>query len=219
MINSELRETTLGESAFEYIERALRRPRELCRSLQRNLELKSGKITTYLPPSVKPEAIHQFELGGKLPQPASADAPGRHTVPIPNLYDALATRVVAHLNSVDSALCIFENGVLRPHHPALHRLPKIHTLICEDTVCHFLTAADRNDYGLIINTIKVSGAPAPPYLVGCASRLSTATLLGEETVDSSSLDTITEYTKEMFIGAYDGEGFLIWSRLGGGPGF
>src|SRR3954469_8249542 len=126
----ELQSISLGLPAFEYIEGMLRRPKALCSSLRQNVELTSGKITTYLPRGVNPESIHEFEIGGKLPQATSRTAVrGGHVVAIPNLNDVLVERVLAHLNDDDSAFCIFENGILRPHHPAVRHLADLHTLI------------------------------------------------------------------------------------------
>jgi hypothetical protein len=99
------------------------------------VKLELGKIRTYLPSTSTPEAIHQFEFGGKLPQPPQTSfVRGGHIVPIPNLDEVLIARIQAHLSSDDSAFCVFENGTVRPDYPAMHRLPKIRTFICADTV-------------------------------------------------------------------------------------
>jgi hypothetical protein len=210
-----LQEITLGTDALDYVRRFLfPRKRQLSRSLREKIELDLGKIKTYLPPTSTREAIHQFEFGGKLPQPLERTVVGGgYTVPIPNLDDALIAKIQAHLSGDDSSLCIFENGVIRPQYPAVNRLPKrLHTFTCEDTVCHYLTANDKDSSDLIRLTIRVARSPAPPYLVGCATKLFAVTLYDNGSVPYQDLEKAVESVEQIFLGAYDGEGFLIWAK-------
>lgn len=207
-----LQEITLGTEALDYVKHyVFRQKRQLSRSLRGKIEFDSGKIRTYLPPTVTPEAIHQFEFGGKLPQPLERTiVGGGYIVPIPNLDDVLVAKIQAYLNRDASSFCIFENGGVRPDYPAVQRLPKLRTFICEDTVCHYLAANDKDSPDLIRLTIKVARSGGPPYLVGCAGRL--CSFSADKTVESADLDKVAECVEEVFVGAYDGEGFLFWTK-------
>lgn len=209
-----LQEITLGTEARDYLRHVLfTRKRQLSRSLRKKIEFDMGKIKTYLPATLTLEAILQFEYGGKLPQPRERTlVGGGYTVPIPNLDDALVARIRALLNTDDSSFCIFENGTVRPDYPAMYRLPKLRTFICEDTVCHYLTAKDSNSADLIRLTIRVARSPGPPYLVGCAGKLCSVSFSAGERVESAELDKVVECAEEVLVGAYDGEGFLFWTK-------
>ena len=212
-MQTKLQETTLGRPAFDYLSRILERPRELCRSLKRTLDLNSGRITTCLPPGVPREAIDQFEVGGKLPQPTErTPVSGGYTVRLPTLDDELVARIQAYLGTEASAFCVFENARLRPNYPAANRLQGLRTVMCGDTVCHFLDASDKNVTDLIQRTVRLLRSAGPPYLLGCAGRLSPETHLEEGAIEGKDLDRLTKSTQQLFVGAYDGEGFLTWHR-------
>jgi hypothetical protein len=211
-----LQEITLGPEAVDYFGRFVSGcdgRRHLSKFLSENFKFESGTIRTYLPPGVPLETIHQFEFGGKLPQPIERiKVAGGYAVPIPNLDVALVARIQAHLTAYDSAFCIFQNGVLRPNDPALRRLPPTHTLICEDTVCHYLNSSDKDLPDLIGKTIKVARSGGPPYLVGCAGKSAPVSSFQGEAIKSETLEEFAQRVDVIFLGAYDGEGFLIWTR-------
>lgn len=210
----ELREITLGVEALGYIKESLSGERLLSKTLRERLAIDSGRVRTYLPFDSSLEELNQFEHGGKLPESAERIplSGGGYFVATPNLDDFLVPKIQEHLRIDSHSFCVFDDALLSPEDPAMTLHPEVHTFVCADTVCHYLGSADANSPGLIRLTLRFSSCGGPPYFLGCAGRLSSASPPMEKNILTTDLDRLAECTDTLFLGAYDGEGFLVWSK-------
>ena len=170
---------------------------------------------TYLPAGTSRSSIEEFRWGGILassaavvPTGAERDTPARIS-PILNLDSSLALMVTDHLESAPSALCLFENRLAKPYDPWL-RHSKLHNLFLGMSVCHYLTSTDSSDTELIRLTISKSRSIRPP-LLGVLTRLADGAATGQTGgVGGNHIKAIVSHIEKLVVGAYDGEGFIVW---------
>jgi hypothetical protein len=216
MIPNNLDEIILGQDALEYITESLRDGEELSAMVLKTIALEAGNVVTYLPIGTASSSIKQFRSGGILGSPsgATATAVDQHKAParfsaIPNLDNSLISIVTDHLKSTPSALCLFENRLAKPADPWL-RHSKLHNVTLGTSVCHYLTSNDSFDAELVRLTINKSRSIRPP-LLGVLAKLSgggATSQIGD--VVGNDLKAIVGRMEKLVVGAYDGEGFILW---------
>jgi hypothetical protein len=211
-----LEEITLGREAIEYITESLRDGQELSQILLKAIKLETGSVLTYLPTGTARSSCQQFRLGGVLrPIPAltsqSEDefTSSARVSATPNLDSSMVSSIRTYLDSRPSPLCLFENHLAKPDDSWLGRA-KLHNLIVGTTVCHYLTSVDSLDAALIELTVRKSRSIRPP-LIAVLTRLRDETASIETgSVAEGDLKEIAERTEQLIVGAYDGEGYLVW---------
>ncbi len=216
MIPDDLEEITLGQEAIDYVTEALRDGGELSAMLEKTLRLEAGSVMTYLPAGTARSSIKEFRSSGILASSAAVvrTVAERHTParisPILNLdRSSLASIVTDHLRSAPSALCLFENRLAKPSDPWL-RHSKLHNLFLGISVCHYLTSTDSSDTDLVRLTISKSRSIRPP-LLGLLTRLADGAATGQTAgVDGNDIKAIVSHIEKLVVGAYDGEGFIVW---------
>jgi hypothetical protein len=218
-VREDIQEIELGSEGIEYVRETLAHGKELSQCLLRILDLESGKLKTFLPPGIAPESVNQFSFGGKLPPTGKRTTVrlwgGREyeAVEIPNVNDVPISIIAAHLESCATAFCIFENALSSAGDGWLKKTP-VQTVTCGSSVYHFLTAR-QTELGLIETTLKRAKSISPPTL-GVLSRFSNGSRLDPRlgTIELAELEKIGEQSEKLIVGAYDGEGYLIWSKYG-----
>jgi len=216
MTTDGLQEFSLGGEAIEYIVESLRSCNELSAMLLETFKFESGTVVTYVPVGTADPGLKDLRTGGILraqtPTEAlaeSAEGEPTYVSAIPNLDNFLASLVIAHLRSQQSAICLFENHLARLGDPWLGRT-RLHTLAAGKTVCHYLIPEDYLDAELVDLTIKKSRSIRPP-LVGVLARLNEGVTTAEVgNLNQHRIRTVLERTEMVIVGAYDGESFIIW---------
>ncbi len=216
MIANVLEEITLGREAIGYITESLQDGEELSQILLKTIKLEAGSVVTYLPTGTALPSYQQFRLGGVLkPIPAlTTQSEVELTVPArvsatPNLDNSIVSSIKTYLNSRPSPLCLFENHLAKPDDSWLARA-RLHNLIVGTTVCHYLTSADSLDVALIQLTVGKSRSIRPPLIAVLTRLFDEATSLETGSVAEGDLKKMAERTQELIVGAYDGEGFVVW---------
>lgn len=217
-MNDVCAELHLGPEAVSYIRDCLANGKTLARYLLQRPDLESGTVTTFLPSDVGKEAATQFKWGGKLRRdPATfvyrTEPDGSRTrwEPVPNTDPWLVSIIQAFLRAAEDRVCIFENALARPSDPVLSR-SESRVLVFDNEVYHFLSAADWAST-IIAQAIREAGCPYPPLIGAMASAADEAGFSGEgRQISSAQLKVLAERTEKIVIGAYDGEGYLIWSK-------
>jgi hypothetical protein len=88
---------------------------------------------------------------------------------------------------------------------------KVHTLTYRESVYHYLVNKDSENLDLIGLTVRKSRSIRPP--LRCVfSQYPGLSRVDTSTIEMTAIQTIGDRTEKLVIGAYDGEGFLIWSR-------
>ena len=213
-MNTGIEGRRVGKIALEYIRKCLGDGRTLSQKLLHKANLDSGYVVALLPEALSEEDVEDFQHG-KLPQlpPSEWRQWGHLTLkPVPNTNGDLAGIIVNFLKHSEGVpVCLIENEIANRGEPFLaQRLSKIVYLGSE--VYHVLTSSAATE-GDVLQAIRESCFV--PISVGCLAVLDPGSSFEPETggdVSEEDIDRIADRTEKIFVGAYDGESYLIWSR-------
>ncbi len=189
----------------------------LSRHLLKALETGKGEVVTYLPQDVTEKEARQFEMGGKLSLPSqeswryciSDDGTVLRMVPTPTMDPYLVEEIRAFLVGQERRICIFEDALADSHDPCLARLnTKFITYLSE--VYHVLFWHDA-DQERILQTVR----RARSWLfIGAMTSLREGSCLDPSNMKLSEeeLCALAEDAEGIIVGAYDGEGYLVWIK-------
>lgn len=215
-MNSE-REIHFGREAVEYIRECLADGNTFAQLLLAGMDLDAGQTITVLPQEVGDESAREFRTGGKLPVPphaqkvfAGPDGSQWRMEPKPSMELHLVTTIREFLGAESERIVMFENHSASPGDPFLAR-SGTQILVHQDEVYHFLIS-DDHEPAKIVQTVRVAESP---HLFICAmtsvsNRDSWPSQTGK--VTREELENLVKRTERIVIGAYDGEGYLFWSR-------
>lgn len=213
------REIMFGSEAIKYIYECLKDGKTLSRYLLEKLDLKSGKVTTFLPADISDEEAKRF-TEGKLKEPppqthryiTAENGAKLRMVPKLDMSFWLINVIQTFLNIEAKRCCIFEDANAQPNDPYLASI-KTRFLIFNEEVYHFLLWKDL-DAERILKTIR----HAESWLfIGAMTSIPEESVFSHEaqkiTIASDELiRLLAERTEKIVVGAYDGEGYLIWSK-------
>ncbi|MBI1923433.1 hypothetical protein HYR99_04195 [Candidatus Poribacteria bacterium] len=193
------REVSLPTEANKYIRECLEDGNSLAKHLLTQLERESGRVVTFLPHGVAPGTTQQFKSGGVTSAKESESW--------------LVTLIQASLSRGEGCLCFLENALARPSDPILSS-SKTRILIFRDEIYHFLSERDVESEK-IRQTIR--RAESPHLFIGIVTSLPKERSFPYEarkvTITSDELlRDLAERTEKIVVGAYDGEGYLVWNK-------
>lgn len=204
-------EYRLGPPAFGHLRHCLGHGKGLSRRLLRRLADESGSVFTWLPAETPESAAHDFRAGGKLPSPPRAEwieTPTATAVPIPTTREHLAGYVESFLRGSQDRVCVLENALARRSDRATGSF-RSELLFFGEEVYHRVPAGAEAatilaalDEAFAIPLFAGVLATAPAETRGRAS--------GAE-IGEAELDGLAENCRAVIVGAYDGEGFLVWT--------
>jgi hypothetical protein len=213
---SGFKEIEVGTEGLNYIKDRLAEGNSLSQALLNSRDLASGKVTTYLPAAISDREAKQFSTGGKLriPRRLSVTLAIRGSnwriEPKPNL-DTYIVKMIRSFLGQRGSCCIFEDAKSRPTDPWIQSEDgRIKNL--DDEVYYVLDEKDANDEEKIARTVR--DAQSGWHFVGVMSlpprngRLSG----GGRNLSADDLRALAERAVVILVGAYDGEGYLVWSK-------
>lgn len=113
------------------------------------------------------------------------------------------------LQSEENQVCIIEDTLSKPQDPYLSLL-NTKLMIYDDEVYHVFT---REDIAKIKNNfLRIKTAPT---FIGAITSLPIKLIKSFNTkkeVDFEDLEVIVNGIEKLFVGAYDGESYIIWSK-------
>lgn len=232
------KEISLGQEAIDYIKDILAHGHTLGNLLFQNIDFSSGQIITYVPYNVSKESIQEFEKGGKIKvdkkdahnislndtsslekSDLSADlinatkfvgqfhkTSNVRVLPVPNTDFWLIPKIQNFIEI--QSICIFENALSQPSDPWLSKR-KTKILLLHNEIYHFMTLqnSSKEEIQNIINETRTSYPP----LIGVMATTDVKINDGDK-IDLDLLKLIVQKTEKIIIGAYDGEGYLIWEK-------
>ena len=214
------REIVLEPRAIKYIRECLGYGLTLSRYILENLDLDTGQVITAFPEDANLETIDRYEYGGILPTAPESEwrrvtgKDGRRFIMVPKYpFVSYPVSIIrSFLESDTGQICIFEEAMHKPSDPALQRR-KSHFVTLQDEVYHLLTGREYSDKD-IEQTIKEVGYDHPP-LIGALASLPSAedTSSIKKRITSDILIVLAKRTEKIIVGAYDGEGYLIWHKM------
>jgi hypothetical protein len=209
---TELRELALGDAAREYMRQQLRDGHLIAQAVLRSVDLNRGSIITILPKGTSLEDANKFATGGKLPEPPPAQwscGPGVVMKPVPDTSEFLSAKIETFVNSSFLNVCIVEDLLSAPTDGWIKR-KRSKVIFSDGQVFHWLT--QRGGSG---NARDMAQAALwhPPHtgILGRAAPFS-AFLRGDQLVPAAELTDIANNASCIFVGAYDGESYVIWRR-------
>ncbi len=216
-MTNNFREIHLGSEALEYIRASLAQGKTLASYLLQRPDLENGHVLTFLPPQVSEEQVKEFTFGGKLPTPpaethtffTAKDGSRYKAIPIPNTDFWLVAAVEDFLKAGEGAICCFEDALAKPGDPWLSALDTP-VWVFQDEVYHFLVYTDPK--GRKIESVIRRAKSIFPPLIGAFTFVTKKieAVVDARGLGSTELKTLAENAEKIVVGAYDGEGYLIW---------
>jgi hypothetical protein len=211
------KEHKFGLEGTKYVKECLSHGKTLAQNILNSLNLDAGYVVTLLPSDTDPEAAVDFEHG-VLPLPPESEwhdslaENGSKSVwvPIHNMNFYVESIVEAFLHAKEGHVCIIEENLARAGDPALSSR-KIRPLIFDSEVYYLLRGkwVKRTE---IEEAIKQSHTI--PYFIGALTFLPKGInfLKSDGFLAIEEIKILAENAQKIFVGAYDGEGYLIWHR-------
>ncbi len=193
-------EIDLGGAGSRYVVERLREGHSLARTLAAYVG--GGRVVTVLPADTPMEAVHAITRGAVLDVPPAGGAETFERVR--SLDASLAQSLAAYLRRGNQRVVLFENALATPTDPYLRRVAD-RTAWFGEEVYHFVT---QDDAERILETLRT--AKAIPAFVG----VMTQTLDGPlkpGSLQADELEALARQATGAFVGAYDGEGFVMWT--------
>lgn len=212
-------ERTLGPAAIDHIRKRLDTGKSFANALLVTLPLERGSVITYLPSAVSDDDAERFSSGGKFPVDASktqhyTDSQGRriHLARVPD--DALPwaeARIRQHLESTGSAVCVIEDLIKEPTDRFWVTNPPIHVVptFVGDEVYYAAFASDSLEF--LDQAMRHAGGAWPGVLAALTSIDANDPIAGDRAIEPHQWRGLAERTVGLIIGAYDAEGYLVWS--------
>lgn len=203
-----------------YLKQILKDGQTLSRCLLKRLKRRCSqiKVFTFLPPNIPQEEIYEFTTGYKFPVDPSkiiyktdaAGNPVKIMEPIPFPTCVFLDYVLNYLSSDRlHSLIVFEN---RYADPSFVKEYKSRVIIYNKEIYHIVTGKEMNRY-LIKKAMRESMVFFPPHSICILAKLNDIEIKQLENVNKIQLDNLqvlSKRTEQIIVGAYDGEGFLVY---------
>jgi hypothetical protein len=215
---SYITEVGVRASAAEYIRRQLAQGKSLAKALLQAVDFEEGRVMTLSPTPLSPTETMQFDRG---------HAPQTHTkperikfgdttylaVPTANANEELVAAIYDELRKPQSA-CFLENSLAEAHDGWLQRA-KSRVITNGSEVYHALFNTDR-DKGKIEAAIREwHYLPTSIGALGTMNEEASAHIVSVKAITIEQLTAFAKTAQSVFVGAYDGEGYLVWNKRSG----
>ena len=207
-MKNQFEEIEVGSVALTYMCDAMSGWHLLSRSLLN--VMRGGSITTFLPRGVSTADLTTFTEGGKIPAAEPTSDHGGRSAPIPNADGILADEIHSFVRANDERVCLIEDALTTIDDLDAQEYKDI--LICEGRIYHFMTSsftperikACIRDAKTVLDFVGALTV-LPRNLLGVA-------LGGRHEVTASDIQNMARNATGVFVGAYDGESFLKWTK-------
>jgi hypothetical protein len=211
------REITLGSDSIDYIRKHLSYGLTISKYILNLLNLDEGQVVTGLPEDTAIEKLYDFEHGGILASELKTmpiyrvqDKNGKYFTMqrVPRAFPFVLDTVNRFLKGGVSRLLILEDANAKSTDPVIQKYGSpIWTFQSE--VYHLVFGIPSNEE--IKSTINKSDSLWT--LVGFMTSLPKEEHFPlKKEISLETIEMLAENTQKILVGAYDGEGFLIWQR-------
>lgn len=200
-------------AAISYLRQKLGDGKTMAGLLLESVDLATGAVAVLNAAALSESQITEFNWGHVPPAPKSAQyikIQGRSFLAYAtaNSYEDLTEVIYSCMESPQS-ICLMENMLASPNDPWLKRAKsRLATYGAE--VYHILTSSDRRKEK-IEDTLRE--AESLPVFVGAVGRQRPDQIADDSEHVTISLGQLKSFAKSaycIFVGAYDGEGYLVW---------
>jgi hypothetical protein len=205
MMEETYREIELGAAGIAYIRECLEAGKTFARLLLQTHDLNMGKAVTKLPASVDDEAAKDFDSGGKLPElyPRTTNLQA-----VPDSDFLMMPEINRFLSESSANICILEDSLANPTDPFLQSVKTRYSAF-QDEVYHLICQPDNNSDTISKTLRQAHSWLTIGALTSAPEEMGVCAQLGE--LKLSSLTTLAQKAQEIIVGAYDGEGYVIWT--------
>jgi len=207
------------EVVMPFISERLARGHTLCQLVLKRVDFSQGKVISTLPEEVGAHVAGSgIQWGGKMPSPWP-EVRGYHIYPdgrkVPLLRDSRApvhSMVCDFLGHHEHGLYVIEDHVSKASDPLNHPNRPAHLALFGDEVYYILTASDAEDREKLSRAI--SWNYYPPLTLSVLTSLEEGEELPPDhgQFEQNQLEDFATRTEAVMIGAYDGEGHIVWTR-------
>lgn len=201
----QLIEFDLGPGATEFVRSRLECGHALAQALMAHLPDFTGRASTFVPSGVDAASLTDFMAGGKLPRAPAMRVEGTLIAPVRNAYYVLSRLIERYAAAGPERAAIIENANARKGDPSLVTR-RSRLAYSGDTVLHVISHGVAGD-GV---EAAVREAKSVPTFVGALGESPQAGW-GLE-ISEAQLDEFARSVSAMFVGAYDGESFVLLRR-------
>jgi len=214
-------EISLGKEAIIWVNKTLTQGKTLAKYLLESLELSAGRVITFLPPEANIErAKTEFEWSVMPLAPKSEwvwlektpDGKEPVAIPVHTTDQPQITIIQEFLKDNDKHLCIFEDMMMcstdrlasKQTHPVWTYGKEVYHVVFGGKTC----SVDE------LRKVIRSSSSAWQHFIGIMTSWHNSVYdqpLRKE-FTALELKTLAERTEKLLIGAYDNEGYLIWSK-------
>lgn len=192
----------VGSDAESHMISYLEEGHSLSKALARSIRSTAGQVHALLPESADASKVLDFESGGLVPRIEEVLADGRKVDRVLPPYDELAERVAEVLRKVSPSVCLVEHFSASANDPFLKTVTT-HTLVLGQEAYFALRLED------LATTLPRRFSSWHSALAAGSVRND---IFATETLSVRAVDTFAGLSKFVVIKAYDGSGFLVWSR-------
>jgi hypothetical protein len=208
----------LGSDAIAYMRECLAQGHTLAKSLLVMPDLEYGTILAPVPPNTKEDSIGNYRHGPLLPEPAindhvqySSEQGGETRIVLaPNTNYVLEQIIRNYFKQNKHAVCIFEDALARASDPYLKSL-RIKRLTHKEEVYYVLLSSDRST-DAVRRAIYQAANPHPGLICVVTTIMDVDFSLRRGQITKDGLTKIAHKAVKIILGAYHGEGYLIWEK-------
>jgi len=214
-VTSYILEEEQRAAAISYLRQKLGAGKTLARLLLESVDFSTGAVAVLNAVALSESLIMEFDWGHVPPAPESAQyikilGQPFLAYPTANSYEHLTEVIYSSMESPES-ICLMENMLASPNYPWLKRAKSRLTTYGPE-VYHILTSSDRRKEK-IKDTLRE--AESLPVFVGAVARQPPDPIADDSarvTISLGQLESFAKSTYCIFVGAYDGEGYLVWEE-------
>ncbi len=204
----------LGEQARVRIRSVLEWGNTFARLMLREVPLNTGTVVAVFSSPVDQSKLNEFEYGGKLPLPAKETWIGAPNIflmiPTPTSDSCFVSIVQDFLQANPLHMCLCEDALARSTDSGLAKRKSRIYFFNQEVYSVLLFIDHKDDVILQANRETHSLPYFISALIAQPKQLfSTEPMRGVFTQDT--LTVLARNVKSLIIGAYDGEGYLVWN--------
>lgn len=208
-------------SAVEYMRRQLGQGKSLAKALLETVDFEEGKILTSYPTPASPiEAEQQFKWGhlwghSVQTQPEQVKIAGAYYVafPVAKAREQLVEMIRDLLRDTER-VCLLENYLAEAHDGWLQRA-KSRIVTHGNEVYHVLVSADHDKAKIEAAIREWDHLPTSIGALGGMNEEVSVHIAAAKTITTGELAAFAETVWSVFVGAYDGEGYIVWNKRSG----
>jgi hypothetical protein len=203
-------EMVLDDRAKSYMRSYLQDGNTLSHRILATSRLSDGTVTTLLPSTITREDAHDFVHAGKFPESQRIRHPGSLRIPLVDIGFYPAERFERFLRARKNNLCVFEGMYAKPQDPFLSRV-KSRVYTYGDEVYFVLLSQDARQPEIRQAIREAGWWRGITAIMTSIPEPVTPQWLEAKEWDSDQLTLLATRLEALVLGAYDAEGYLIWT--------